>query len=208
MCWWLFLCHHDDVIKWKHFPRYWPFVGGIHRWPVNSPHKGQWRRTLMFSLICAWINGWVNNRAAGDLRRHRVHYDVIVMVLWYSQLFLFRNWYKGESYDNIFVNPSQLASLKRSKNGVNDGTWILPTCMSLKELWKTHPSWLHVHSRRNFYWTTYMTKSPNQKCLFPIFIPSFFLWDLRISPFTHMPGNWQNKCCGQQLIRKHVFKKQ
>ena len=36
--------YHDDVIKWKHFPRYWPFVRGIHRSPVNSPHKGQWRR--------------------------------------------------------------------------------------------------------------------------------------------------------------------
>ena len=34
---------HDDVIKWKHFPRNWPFVRGIHRGPVNSPHKGQWR---------------------------------------------------------------------------------------------------------------------------------------------------------------------
>ena len=44
--------HHDDVIKWKHFPRYWPFVRGIHRSPVNSPHKGQWRGALMFSLIC------------------------------------------------------------------------------------------------------------------------------------------------------------
>ena len=32
---------HDDVIKWKHFPRYWPFVRGIHPSPVNSPHKGQ-----------------------------------------------------------------------------------------------------------------------------------------------------------------------
>ena len=42
---------HDDVIKWKHFPRYWPFVRGIHRSPVNSPHKGQWRGSLMFSLI-------------------------------------------------------------------------------------------------------------------------------------------------------------
>ena len=48
---------HDDVIKWKHFPRYWPFVWGIHRSPVNSPHKSQWRGALMFSLICAWING-------------------------------------------------------------------------------------------------------------------------------------------------------
>ena len=47
---------HDDVIKWKHFPRYWHFVRGIHRTLVNSPHKGQWRGDLMFSLICAWAN--------------------------------------------------------------------------------------------------------------------------------------------------------
>ena len=70
---------HDDVMKWKHFPRYWPFVRGIHRSPVNSPHKCQWRGVLMFSLIYAWIRGWVNNREAGDLRRHQAHYDVIVM---------------------------------------------------------------------------------------------------------------------------------
>ena len=71
---------HDDVIKWKHSPRYWPFVQGIHRSRVNTPHKGQWRRDLMFSLICAWINGWVNNGEAGDLRRHRAHYHVTVMM--------------------------------------------------------------------------------------------------------------------------------
>ena len=49
-----------------------PLVRGNHRSPVNSPHKGQWRGALMFSLICAWINGWVNNREAGDLRRRRL----------------------------------------------------------------------------------------------------------------------------------------
>ena len=70
---------HDDVIKWIHFPRYWPFVRGIHQSPVNSPHKGQWRGALMFSLICTWINGWVNNGEAGDSRHHRSHYDVTVM---------------------------------------------------------------------------------------------------------------------------------
>ena len=73
---------YDDVIKWKHFPRYWPFVRGIHRSPVNSPHKGQWRGALMFSLIFAWINRSVNNGEAGDLRRHRAHYDVTVMIEW------------------------------------------------------------------------------------------------------------------------------
>ena len=72
---------HDDVNKWKHFPRYWPFVRGIYRWPVNSPHKGQRHGALMFSLIYGWINAWVNNREAGDLRHHRAHYDVIVMLL-------------------------------------------------------------------------------------------------------------------------------
>ena len=68
---------HDDVIKWKHFPRYWPFVQGIHRSPVNSPHKGQWREALMFSLICAWKKrlskqswGWWFETPSRSLWRH------------------------------------------------------------------------------------------------------------------------------------------
>ena len=81
---------HDDVIKWKYFPHNWPFVRGIHRSPVNSQHKGQWRGALRFSLICFWINDWVNNREAGDLRRYRAHYDVIVMDgLYTADIFLF-----------------------------------------------------------------------------------------------------------------------
>ena len=76
--------------------RYWPFLWGIHRSLVNSPHKGQWRGVLMLSLICARINGWVNNREAGDLGRHRAHYDVIVMwrgpqEIWHLLLFCKRN---------------------------------------------------------------------------------------------------------------------
>ena len=59
---------HEDVIKWKHFPPYRPFVRGIH----------QWRGVLTLSLICAWKNGWANNRD-GYLRRHRAHCDVTVM---------------------------------------------------------------------------------------------------------------------------------
>ena len=62
-----------------HIPRNWPFVREIHRTPVNSPQKYQWRGALMFPLICIWINDWVNNREAGDLRRYRNHFDVIVM---------------------------------------------------------------------------------------------------------------------------------
>ena len=76
----------EDVIKWKHFPRCWPFVRGIHRSPANSPHKGQWRGALMFSLIWAWVHRWVHNCEAGDLKCHRAHYDVIVMFMFFRLL--------------------------------------------------------------------------------------------------------------------------
>ena len=69
---------YDGVIQLKHFPRFWPFVRGIHRSPVDSPHKGQWRGALKSSLICAWTSDWVNNREPGDLRRHHVHYIATV----------------------------------------------------------------------------------------------------------------------------------
>ena len=91
-----------DVMKWKHFQRYWPFVRGIHRSPVNSLHKGQWRGALIFSLICAWINSWVNNRESGDLRRNRDHYDVIVMDTSYLKI--------SQSFEaaNCYIYRSQI----------------------------------------------------------------------------------------------------
>ena len=96
----------DDVIKWKHFPRYWPLVRGIHRSPVNSPHKGQWRGALIFSLICVWINGWVNNGEAGDFRRYRAHYDVTIISkkpvcsVWFIQT---KEWYCDESSVTVMM---------------------------------------------------------------------------------------------------------
>ena len=72
--------YHDDVLKWKYFPRYWPIEMEIHRWPVDSPRKAQWRGALVFSLICTPTNGWANNGGAGDLRRHHAHYEVTVMI--------------------------------------------------------------------------------------------------------------------------------
>ena len=68
---------HADVIKWKHFPRYWPFVRGIHRSPVNSPHKGQWRGVLIFYFDLSlnkrfskqkW--GWLFKTPSRPLWRH------------------------------------------------------------------------------------------------------------------------------------------
>ena len=71
--------HHDDVIKWEHFPCYWIFVWGIHWSLVNSPQKGQWHGALMVSLVCAWTNNWVNNRDFGSFKCHHTNYDVTVM---------------------------------------------------------------------------------------------------------------------------------
>ena len=101
---------HEDGTKWKHFPRYWSFVRGIHRPAVNSPHKGQWRGASMFSLISAWISGWINNREAGDLRRHRAHYDVTVMHI------------------HVIISCPQAGVGSVSRGGVNSVSWRSPGC--------------------------------------------------------------------------------
>ena len=73
----LYDTNHDHAIKGKLFLRYWSFMWGIHRSPVNSPHKGQWRGALMFSLTCtlskrsskqSW--GWWFETPSRSLWRH------------------------------------------------------------------------------------------------------------------------------------------
>ena len=71
---------YDDVIKWKHFLRYWSFARRIHRWGVDSPDKGQWRGALEFSFMCAW-KMLSSNRDAGDFWRHGAHCNLIVGVM-------------------------------------------------------------------------------------------------------------------------------
>ena len=64
---------------WRHQTETFSVLLAICAGKVNSPHKSQWRVALMFSLICARINGWVNNGEAGDLRRHHAYHGVTVM---------------------------------------------------------------------------------------------------------------------------------
>ena len=65
--------------------------------PVPGQWRGQWRGALMFYLICARINGWVNNCEAGDLRRRRAHCGVILMV--YACPLRWLHWY----WDNMIA---------------------------------------------------------------------------------------------------------
>ena len=72
---------YHDLIKWKHFPRYWPFVRGIHRC-IPLTIKASDAELWPFIMLCIWTNGWTNNREAGDLRRHQAHNVVTVMRHW------------------------------------------------------------------------------------------------------------------------------
>ena len=74
-----FLCNWVCCTWWRHQMETFAALLAICAGNSPAPHKGQWRGVLMFSLICTWITDWVNNREAGDLRRHRAHHDVIVM---------------------------------------------------------------------------------------------------------------------------------
>ena len=77
---------NDDVITWKHFPRYWPFVNNS---PVTGefPLKASNAKLWCFLWSVSWINVWVNNPEAGNLKHQCAHYDVIVMaVLWLDKL--------------------------------------------------------------------------------------------------------------------------
>ena len=133
--------YHDDVIKWKHFPRYWPFVIGIHRWPVDSPHKGQWRGALMDSLVCTWTNGWANNRDASDLRRHRAH-DVTVMISKLGKC-------QGKCKHSAFLGSTKYVH-SRDHYGHGLGQWEEALRSNAFSRWPSpYPKWsLHCHFAR------------------------------------------------------------
>ena len=160
--------YHDDVIKWKHFPRYWPFVRGIHRSPVNSPHKGQWRGALMFSLIYAWINCWVNNRETGDLRRHRAHFDVNVM----SQF--------------IYKVISELDAVPRRQFDIDLITMSFSEWSSVIYIWWGQVSnciWRKIWKKIAFRWCTILLNVT-------MFRQTFFRWfDPLFKPFKK---NWRD----------------
>ena len=124
------LPYHDDVIKWKHFPHYWPFVRWIHRSPVNSPHEGQWRGALMFSMICTRTNGWVNNGEAGDLRRHHANYDVTVVLCQNRS---------GLTQDDMCTGIKAICKLTHVISIITPRNWML-VCFSIQYISTQHNS--------------------------------------------------------------------
>ena len=130
---------HDDITKWKHFPRYWPFVWGIHRSPVNSPHKSQWHGALMFSLIYAWTLGKQSRRRwfetpSRSFWRHRSglsQYDGIsnVKIAWviYRFSFLaygFLLWIDHGYKYNLYVRKSYIGETTLLTRPRGSSTWF------------------------------------------------------------------------------------
>ena len=103
---------HNITTWWRHqmetFSALLAICAGNSPVLVNSPHKSQWRRDLMFSLICARINCWVNNREAGDLRCHRAHYDVIVMNHFADGIgfLMWKLWHINSNFTEFVTNHS------------------------------------------------------------------------------------------------------
>ena len=84
--------------------------------PVNSAHKGQWRGAFMFFLDR--LNGWVNNREASDLRRHRAYYDVIVILM-----FIFSFCRAAGGWVTDFPGENILHT-EQTKTGIAWSVWI------------------------------------------------------------------------------------
>ena len=119
---------------------------------VHSPHKGQWRGALMFVWSAPWINGWINNRGSGYLRRVLyIHYsDVILtpiasqitnLTIVYSAVYLRRRSKKTSTLrvTGLCVGNSPVTgefSAQRASNAENVSIWWRHNV-----LW---PPWIHV----------------------------------------------------------------
>ena len=114
---------------------WWRHQMGTFSASLNSPHKGQWRGALRFSLICAWINGWVNNRETGDLRRHRAHNDVIVMNCY--DITVCKHWHQYNK--TIFVTH-------------NSNNYNSTTITRILERYVSSPLAIKYCIKRNYHW--------------------------------------------------------
>ena len=142
--WFTICCVFFKSIWWRHlmeiFSALLALCAGNSPVTGEFPHKSQWRGALMFSLICAWTNGWVKNRDAGDLRRHRAHYDVTAMIYLYVT-----SLGSGKSYDCpiqfLWSNPEEYAK------------YITRICSALRSLQQNKRQqgmfrlWILYHSR-------------------------------------------------------------
>ena len=159
-CWWFYrqyarhsarIIWHEDVIKWEHFLLYWLFARGIHRLPMDSPHKGQWHRALVFSLNYAWTNGWETIETA-------VIWDAIALIITSLWMRCCPIWYTVRYFGSLFLNHSFIRLSDQSfaiiahciaQVSLRNWYWII---WKLRErhVWKTHKfvlNFVHMNTR-------------------------------------------------------------
>ena len=118
---------HDDIIKWKHFLCYWPFVWGIHRLPVNSPHKGQWLGGLISFWSASEPTVEANNKDASDLTCYRPFANVIVMWCHCNVIHLFGSLDQYHLLFELAYNIPIVTSEEITHWGLNNMADILQT---------------------------------------------------------------------------------
>ena len=138
---------------WRHpmetFSALLALCAGIHRSPVNSPHKGQWRGVFMFSLIGAWTNGCANNRSAGiTWNKHQCivkKSGMQILYIWQEFFFWQHHWTTmrvrvGQIMYAIYISISKYLGQPSLHNAYITGTLrnrfgVLPV---LLEAWDSH----------------------------------------------------------------------
>ena len=95
---------HNDVMTWKCFLHYWPFVWGIHRSPVDSPHKGpEMQRFDVFFCLFA-ISCWTNSPVASDFRCLNSHVTLQEW-FWYITFWSLSFWKKIFLFWQVIPEP-------------------------------------------------------------------------------------------------------
>ena len=171
-------------------------VRGIHRWPLNSPRKGQWRGALIFSLINALKSGWVNNRDAGDLRRHRAHYDVIAMNkdLTLSPACVSLIWYFYTTTGNVWIIPSFWGYVLHvehvsyvTKNYANPVYSVATIGHQVRWLRWGHPSLFHTATSLLIWYKMFCVRDISYSLIWMEFINMFSVY---AQSGTHSRFNW------------------
>ena len=153
------------VIKWKHFPRYWPFVRGIHRSPVNSPHKGQWRGTFFFDLQ---LNKWLGKQSWG----------------WWLETLSCPLWRHCNGLSRV---SSITTTIRVSSNYASPVYAVATICHQVRWLRWGHPSLFHTATSLLIWYKMFCVRDISYRLMWVEFINMFSVY---AQSGTHSRFNW------------------
>ena len=136
----------EDVIKWKHFPRYWPFWRGIFRSPVDSAHKDQLCGAFIFSLICTWtvLEQTIETPMIWDA--------ITIIMMWLWWLFI----------DHKTPTTANITTTKAQQNSVHILCDTPYMCLLYSQARLSTRRFLHLYMDMICFYKTYITTFPER----------------------------------------------